>query len=162
MISDIQFLSVDRMRRVRPSNDTAVVSILDRSESARRPRLAGFRSVLCLEFEDTSEESHGAAPGSWPETPAEDEHVQFVSGPGERAPTLEDAQRIVEFVQRHHADPAAIRLLVHCYGGISRSAAVAHWASVRLQVPIGNAGGWTTDFANPRLLRLLDKASGRR
>lgn len=81
---------------------------------------------------------------------------------GERAPTLEDARRIVEFVQRHHGDGTPIRLLVHCYGGISRSAAVAHWASVRLQVPIGNAGEWTTDYANPRLLRLLDKASGRR
>jgi predicted protein tyrosine phosphatase len=160
MIKDIDFLSVAQMRRVRPSLDTVVVSILDNSESTERPRLAGFRSVLSLEFEDTSEESKKHEPGSWPDEPTDEEHARFALYPGERAPTLTDAERIVEFIRRHHASPDALNLVVHCHGGISRSAAVAHWASARLWVPMSNANMRSTDRANPRLLRLLDRAAG--
>lgn len=159
MFKEVLFLSVDQMKAYKPSLDTVVISILDRSESAKRPRLGGFRSVLSLEFEDTYEEVKCAAPGSWPDEPTDEEHAQFAQGPGERVPTLTDARKIVEFLDRHHQTFDQLVLVVHCYGGISRSAAVASWAASRYWAPIGTMRG--TDYANKRLMRLMDKAAGR-
>lgn len=161
MFKDITFLPVDQMKGLRPSLDTVVVSVLDRSEAYARPRLGGFRSVLQLEFEDTYEELKCAAPGSWPDEPSDEEHARFAQGAGERVPTLTDAARIVEFLHRHHRDATPLTLVAHCFGGVSRSAAIAHWASVRFWVPIRYTKLKTTDHANRRLLRLLDKADGR-
>ena len=162
MIKEILFLSVDQMKRIKPSLDTVVVSILDASERAHRPRLAGFKSVLCLEFEDTYEEIKLAGEGAWPDEPTDVEHARFAQGRGERIPTLTDARAIVEFVQRHQECPEEVTLIAHCFGGISRSAAVAVWTSVRYWIPIANANMRSTDGANKRLMRLMDKAAGRR
>lgn len=159
MIEDIVFLSVDQMKRVRPCTNTVVVSILDLSEAQYRPRLAGFRSVLVLNFEDTYEETKLAAPGSWPDEPTDAEHARFCQGRGERIPTLTDARKIVDFLFRHHCSDEPLKLVVHCYGGVSRSAAVAAWASERFLVPIGNRDMRSTEYANKRLLRLMDKAA---
>lgn len=159
MIKDIVFLSVDQMKRVRPSTTSVVVSILDHSEAQYRPRLAGFRSVLTLDFEDTYEETKLAAPGSWPDEPSDAEHARFCQGRGERIPSLTDARKIVDFLFRHHRSDEALNLVVHCYGGVSRSAAVAAWASERFHVPIGNRDMRSTEYANKRVLRLLDKAA---
>ena len=160
MIKDIVFLSVSKMKRVRPSQDTVVVSILDNSEARDRPRLAGFRGALTLEFEDVAEEHKGHEPGSWPAEPTEEEHAQFAHHRGERLPTLADAARIVRFLEHHHSSPDPIKLIVHCHGGISRSAAVAHWASVRFWLPVTMAADQSLDRANPRLMRLMNQAAG--
>ncbi|TBR76877.1 MAG: hypothetical protein EPN64_06550, partial [Burkholderiaceae bacterium] len=157
MIEDIQFLSVDRMKRIRPDRATVVVSILDRSEAAHRPRLAGFRSVIELDFEDTCEATKLAEPGTWPDEPGEDEHSRLAQGPGERVPSLQDAKKIVDFINTNQRSTERLHLVVHCFGGVSRSAAVARWASMKCMVPI--LGTISTDRANPRLLRLLDKAA---
>lgn len=81
----------------------------------------------------------------------------------ERAPELSDAQAIVTFVRKHHHSSEPVRLVVHCYGGVSRSAAVAQWVAVAHGVPLPQLGDGIheLDRANPRLLRLLDKAAGR-
>lgn len=160
MFKEILFLGVDSMRHIRPSQSTVVISILDRSEAESRPRLGGFRGVLTLEFEDTYEEIKLAKPGSWPDDPTDDEHVQFAQGQGERVPTLTDATKIIEFLKKHNSSPETFTLVVHCYGGISRSAAVASWAAVRYWVPIATMR--STDYANKRLMRLMDKADNRR
>lgn len=159
MIKEILFLSVDQMKAVRPNLATVVVSILDRSEASYRPRLANFRSVLTLSFEDTYEELKLAKPGSWPDEPTPEEHARFAQGRGEEVPTLTDAQRIADFVRRHHAASEPLTLIAHCYGGVSRSAAVAHWANEICGAPLGNEGMKTTEHANKRLLRLLAKTA---
>lgn len=160
MIKDIYFLDIPQMKAWRPALDTAVISILDSSESAARPRLAGFRSVLQLEFEDTYEEMKLANPGDWPDNPTPAEHSALAQGRGERIPTLADAQKIVQFLERVQRLNEALTLVVHCYGGISRSAAVASWAATRYWIPIMTTNK-TTEYANPRLIRLLNKAAGR-
>jgi predicted protein tyrosine phosphatase len=159
MLKDIVFLSVNKMKRFRPDKDTIVISILDSSEAADRPRLKGFRGVLSLEFEDIAEEHHKVEAGAWPDEPTSEEHKQFASR-GERLPALSDAARIVTYLQHHHASPDPVNLVVHCHGGISRSAAVAEWASVRYWIPISLLKDQSTERANPRLLRLLNKAAG--
>lgn len=155
MIVDIEFLSAAAMRRVKPRLDTVVVSVLDRSEVLQhgRPRLAGFRSVLVLEFEDTEEPRKDL---EWPDEPTDEQHAAWCQGPGERLPTLSDARRIVDFVNGHHRSGGPLHLIAHCFGGISRSAAIAEWAGARCWVPI--LGARSTDQANHRLLRLLHKA----
>lgn len=161
MIKEILFLSVAQMKKVRPTPKAVVVSILDRSEEYARPRLGGFRSVLILHFEDTAEEGKLAQPNQWPDEPSDEEHARFCQGAGERVPALSDARQIVDFIEQHHASKEELTLYAHCYGGISRSAAVAEFASVLLWLPIANAAMATTERANPRLLRLLNKAAGR-
>ncbi|WP_150126670.1 hypothetical protein [Burkholderia cenocepacia] len=159
MITEILFLSVAQMRKIKPSAHAVVISILDRSEAHERPRLGGFRSVLTLDFEDTSEEAKLAHAGQWPDEPSDEEHARFCQGKGERVPTLSDARQIVDFIERHRASPEPLSLYVHCHGGVSRSAAVAEFASVLLWLPIGSTR--SIERANPRLRRLLNKAAGR-
>jgi predicted protein tyrosine phosphatase len=158
MFKEILFLNAEEMRRLPPSLDTVVVSMLDKSEEPARPALEGFLDVLRLQFEDTYEEAHDEPPGSWPDEPVAHEYRRFTVCDGERPPMLSDARAIVEFLARHQRAPQPLRLVVHCFGGVSRSVAVANWASARFWVPIRGQSG--LDSGNPRLLRLLDKAAG--
>lgn len=153
MFNSIQYLSLDTFKRLKPALNAVVVSILDKHESAQRPALGGWRSVLSLEFEDTYEELKYSSV-LWPDNPTDAEHALFSQGAGERVPSLIDARRIVEFLLQHGRSAEKIDLLVHCYGGVSRSAAVAQWASTRFFVPLAREPG----FPNQRLLRLMDKA----
>lgn len=159
MIQGIRFLSVSKMKQERRCKDTIVISILESSESPDRPRLPGFRGVISLEFEDTAEEHHKLEPGAWPDEPTAEEHVKYAYR-GERLPSLSDAERIVRFLEYHHASPDPVKLIVHCHGGISRSAAVAHWVGVRYWIPVTMHEGQSLDRANPRVMRLLNKAAG--
>lgn len=156
MLKEILFLSVDQMKRRKPSLDTVVVSILDNSEASHRPRLGGFRSVLCLEFEDTYEEDRLTTDGAWPDEPTVEEHARLAGTRQEKVPSLSDARLIVAFLSRFAQAPEQLTLVAHCYGGISRSAAVAAWASKRYRVPLD--ANKCSSGANKRLLRLLDKA----
>lgn len=157
MFDKIQFLSIDAMKKLKPSLNTVVVSILDNSESSQRPRLGGFRSVISLEFEDTYEEERQLGEITyWPDEPTLEDHARLSIDRNERIPSLSDAIKIVDFLTRFGTDPDKLTLVVHCYGGISRSAAVAAWASKRFFVPIDS--NKTTDRANKRLLRLMDTA----
>ena len=158
MIAKIVFLSVSEMRAIKPRLDTLVVSILDCSESHQRPILGGFRSVLCLTFEDTYEEAKLAAAGDWPDEPSSLGHKKYAQRAGERIPALSDATQIVSFLKKHHQSTEALNLVVHCFGGISRSAAVAIWASKTFDIGISNTVSKSTERANKRLLRLMDIA----
>lgn len=160
MFKEVIFHSLAEMRQVAPSPDAVVISLLDRSEESGRPPLTGFRDVLRLQFEDRSEEGHRHCPGPWPDEPTEAEHARYVQGVHERVCTLTDARQIVEFLDRHHGSFDQLTLIVHCQGGISRSAAVAAWASVRYWAPM--TGVRSPEYPNARLMRLLDKAAGRR
>lgn len=157
MFKEVLFHSLEEMRLVAPSSTTVVISILDVSEEFGRPPLEGFRDVLRLQFEDTYE-NEGTSP--WPDEPSEAEHARVVQMVGERVCTLSDARAVIAFLEKHHSSFDQLTLVVHCQGGISRSAAVASWASVRYWAPM--VGVRSAEWPNLRLLRLLDKASGRR
>lgn len=159
MFTEILFLSLDQMKHLAPNDRTVVVSILDNSEASQRPILEGFKDVLALEFEDTYESLKYAKFGDWPDEPTREQHACFAQGKNERVPTLSDAKKIVDFLSTHHHSPDKLTLVAHCHGGISRSAAVASWASVRWWIPLGTMK--TTEGANPRLYALMDKADGR-
>lgn len=161
MFKEVMFLSAEKMAMLKPSVDAVVVSILDNSEEHNRPKLEGFRDVIRLQFEDTYEECKLAKAGSWPDEPTDEEHARFAQGRGERVPTLSDAQAIVAFLDKHHQTFDQLTLVAHCQGGISRSAAVASWAAVRYWAPLVDCM-MTTDWANKRLIRLLDKAACRK
>lgn len=123
------------------------------SDSHNRPEhLHQFRNHLILRFVDTFEK-----PGEpdWPDQMSEEEHKAICKYDEEKAPELIDAQRIVDFVNKHHNAPEAIRLIVHCQGGISRSAAVAKWAGEFHRIPLPQLGDGVhkLDEANPRVLR---------
>src|SRR5690606_28393471 len=95
----------------------------------------------------------------WPDEPSDEEHRAITHSLVERVPSLSDARRIVEFVRQHQHSREERQLLIHCMGGISRSAAVAEWASLSLWLPITLGPFQSTACANPRLRRLLDKAA---
>lgn len=160
MFKEVIFFSVEEVKQVTPSDDKVVISILDPSEEYRRPSFEGFRDVLRMQFEDTYEEMKLAEDGQWPDEPSEEEHARFSQKRGHRIPTLTDAQIIVDFLAKHHGGTFdQLTLVVHCYGGISRSAAVASWAATRYWAPINCSR--SVENANIRLIRLLNKAAGR-
>lgn len=156
MFKDIIFCSVDSVASLKRPSRLALVSILDRSEESHRPDLSRFGKVLTMHFEDMFEEAQGMEPGSIADTPTDAEHAKYGWGKGERLMTLQDAKDIVDFVLKAAQDPRIETLAVHCYAGISRSAAVALFFSLKLAVPLDTCA--STDFANPRVLRLLEKA----
>lgn len=157
MIVSVDFLSVEQMRAVKPRHDIVVVSILDQSERHLRPRLAGFGGALTLTFEDNYERDGDA----WSDEMDLDACAAVAVEHGERPPQLSDALAIDAFVMKHHADPRPLKLIAHCRAGISRSAAVALCYSRRLAAPIAEPTMRDTSDANPRLLRLLERAAGR-
>lgn len=160
MLTDVTFLSLGKARQLKPRTDTLLISILDRSERAQHkiPSLQNWRSVLCLNFEDASEESACAEPGQWPDEPDEVQHALLTAGRGEHVPTLADASQIIEFAIKHNNSIEELHLVVHCRAGVSRSAAVAEWVNTRLQVRRLDELGTSTEYANKRLLRLMDRA----
>lgn len=159
MFERISFHSLGEIRAVVASKQKLVVSILDGLESEERPSFEGFGDVLRLTFEDTCEATKLASADSWPDEPTTADNLRFAQRRGERVFALSDAHQILEFVNRHRLAPDRTELLVHCFGGISRSAAVASWLSMRYWIPLH--GPRSIEHANPRVLRLLDKAAGR-
>jgi predicted protein tyrosine phosphatase len=161
MLTEVTWLSVREARGLKPSINTAIISILDQSEERSRPsRLREFKDCLLMDFVDTFEKE-GEAP--WPDQMSEAEHKEVCTWDEERAPELSDAQKIVEFVRKHHFSAEPTRLVVRCHGGISRSAAVAQWVATAHGIPMPQLGDGvhSLDRANPRVIRLLDKAAGR-
>jgi predicted protein tyrosine phosphatase len=156
MIAEILFISVDQMSATPASDDVVVISILDASEENFRPNLIGFKEFLNLQFEDTGEEMFHADPGAWPDDPDDVDHAIFSQGRGEKIPSLTDARKIVEFINKHQQSDEEVTLIAHCFAGISRSAAVASWASSKYQIPIVSMS--SPEYANQRLIRLMHKA----
>lgn len=160
MISSVSFLSLDRARALNPNHKSLMISILDIEERGSHclPRLAGYRSVLSLSFEDTYEELKLVQPGGWPDNPSDVDHDRFAQRRGERVPCLEDAFKIIDFVSAHHRSSEELRLMVHCKAGVSRSADVALWSAGFTDVSLDPLDLARSHRANPRLLRLMTKA----
>jgi len=158
MLKEVLFMDVREARQLKPSQTTVIISILDQFEEHNRPdHLHLFRDHLVLNFVDTFER-----PGDpeWPDQMSEAEHKLACKWDEDRAPELSDALRIVAFTNKHRDAPEELRLIVHCHGGVSRSAAVAKWVGATYGVPLPQLGDGIhlLDGANPRVLRLLAKA----
>lgn len=159
MLKEVLFMGVREAARLEPSQTVVIISILDQFEEHNRPRiLHEFKDHLILNFVDTFEK-----PGEsyWPDRMSEAEHREACNWEEDRAPELVDAQRIVEFVNRHHRAAEAVTLVVHCHGGVSRSAAVAQWVggTYGISMPQLGDGIHTLEGANPRVMRLLSMAT---
>lgn len=152
-------MSLQRMQSLPPSAKAIVVSVTDSSPHAVRPTLHGYRDVLRLEFLDIAEEHVGAAVGSWPLEPTPQEHERLSEHRGERLPALSDALAIRHFLDAHHAAAETVEVLVHCYAGASRSAAVAAWAAQYYGIPLIDVAKGGTHEANARIARLLRKTT---
>jgi predicted protein tyrosine phosphatase len=160
MLKEVLFMGVREAMKLEPRQDTVIISILDQFEEHNRPdHLHLFRDHLILSFVDTFER-----PGDpdWPDQMSEAEHKGICKYDEDKAPELSDAQRIVEFIKQYSETSEEVRLIVHCHGGVSRSAAVAKWAGEFYRVPLPQLGDGIhlLDGANPRVLRLLAKTAG--
>ncbi|WP_283742988.1 hypothetical protein [Sideroxydans sp. CL21] len=110
----------------------SVISITD-INFVDAPLQSGWQDVLRLKFDDISEINH-------------DGYVRM----GEL-----QARAVIEFVQRMNEDKRCEGILVHCWAGVSRSAAVAKWISerYRLSFPKDYA------YANQHVYMLLREES---
>lgn len=162
MLTEVVFMGVREARALEPRQDTVIISILDQFEEHNRPdRLHLFRDHLILNFVDITEKPDETP---WPDEMTPEQHKAVCTWDEDRAPELGDAQRIVAFVEKHHRDPNDLHLVVHCHGGVSRSAAVAQWVSEAYVVSLlrPEEGGRSLEGANSRVLRLLRRAAIRR
>jgi predicted protein tyrosine phosphatase len=129
------------------------ISITDPSaKPARAP--GGLSGLLRLAFEDEFEEGLGVAVGGLP-----DLHERHQEGVRLFFDNLElcdasDAAKIFRLLQHHAIGVEDVDLIVHCNAGISRSAAVAKFASDHFGCQIVQ-GERDTSGANSRLTRLL-------
>ena len=158
MLDEVSFMSLERVLALAPNQSTIVVSITDSSPLAVRPSLEGYRDVLRLEFVDITEEDVGAVVGSWPSEPTTEEHEQISGLRGERLPAVSDAEAVRDFLYKHHLAPERVSVLVHCFAGASRSAAVARWAAATYDIPLDDVAGRGTSQHNKRLSRLLESS----
>jgi predicted protein tyrosine phosphatase len=161
MLTEVLWMSVKEARMLAPCSATVIISILDQFEEHARPELLHeFADHLVLNFVDTFEKPDQP---EWPDQLTEEEHKAACTWDDDRAPELADAQKIAAFVARHHASPIPTKLVVHCHGGVSRSAAVAKWVGHTYGIPMPQLGDGVhrLEGANPRVLRLLQKAAQR-
>lgn len=108
MLIAVDFISRDEFRALKtPLPDLAAISIGDPAEMPP-DALYHYKEKLRMEFLDCDRE--GLEKWGFPE---------------EALCTPEQVQEIIDFVARLHAQPAPLRLVVHCRMGASRSAAVA-------------------------------------
>lgn len=154
-MKEIIFCGVDGVPFIKDRESTAIISILDKSESAHRPQLQDFAMSLILDFEDTAEETKLMQPGGFGDYPSAQDNLRFAQGKSERVFDMNDAKRIAHFVAQASRSEHVNVLAVHCFQGVSRSAAVALWASSYLGIPINSCNG--TSGANPRVLRVLNR-----
>jgi predicted protein tyrosine phosphatase len=106
----------------------AVISITDLN-FADAPLQEDWLDVLRLKFDDISEMDH-------------DGYV--------RMDELQ-AHAIIEFARRMHEDERCEGILVHCWAGVSRSAAVAKWISEKYGLPFPK----DYEYANQHVYKLL-------
>lgn len=159
MLKSVEFMSLKSMKSLQPNESVAVISIHDSSTLRDLPSFAGFLDVLRLNMLDVCEEHMGQAPGTWTDEPSAEQHSEYCGIAENYAPALSHASAIRSFVDNIHARADEIALVVHCSFGVSRSAAVAGWASERFGVKLHDRAGVGLKDANPRITRLLRSVS---
>ena len=106
-----------------------------------------------MNFHDVSEESLGISIGTVPDVSP----TQKLIFDGKVLPDFNDAIAIIEFLNKYNLQDFNYTLVCHCEGGVSRSAAVVKFVSLMYKARIAGLDD-DTSLANPRLLRLLNKA----
>jgi len=143
MITEVQFLDVFSAKALRPAPDLAVISMLGAQEETHRPLFAGFDEtrLLRLRFDDVV-------------YVLSREHLL-------NGPTMDHARQIHGFISALHQSARQVRLVAHCFGGVSRSAAVAlHAGQLADIVPVQVQDKPHAAFAaNERLLGMLRAAA---
>lgn len=117
-------------------SDLVVLSITDLKAEPAELR-EGHRDVLRLAFDDVLEATQWDGIDRLPITP-------------------EQAGRIVEWLERWHADPMQLRLITHCEAGISRSAAVARFAAEKYGLALPHEADYP--YCNATVLHRLRAA----
>lgn len=116
----VDFLSEKEMQRTISSPLYGVISITDPGRTAALPKWWG--SVLRLQFDDIEEV------GSFRPYGGRGSYDAF---------TVEDAQKIKAWLKANENKLAGI--YVHCWGGISRSAAVAKYIAEEYGIPFDHS-----------------------
>jgi predicted protein tyrosine phosphatase len=155
MLKSVEFMSLKSMKALEPNMAVAVISIHDSATIRNLPTFAGFFDVLQLNMLDVCEEHAGLAPGTWADEPSLEQHLEYCQIPENFVPSLSHAQAIRTYVDSLHASAEGIELVVHCSAGVSRSAAIASWASERFGGNLYDRADVGLTEANPRVLRLL-------
>lgn len=155
MLKSVEFMSLNAVKSLAPSAGVAIISIRDSASVRDLPTFCGFREVLPLDMLDACEEHIRLMPGSWADEPTHEQHLKYCEIQENFVPSLSHARAIHAFVDRLHDCAAEIDLVVHCSAGVSRSAAVAGWASERFNVTLWDRARVGLNDANPRILRLL-------
>ncbi len=142
-IQRISVLDREQATQVPGDPQVGVISIADPGDSV--PLAPGFADLLRLAFHDL-----------------DDEMFTYLQATGTsmeayRLFTSEDAQAVIDWVDRLAARPDPLRVVVHCHAGISRSSAIALFIAHRCRTPLS----WTAHFVpNRRVVRLLSEGSG--
>jgi len=133
MLKCVHFIPLSQAEKLEGRPDVIVVSIHDRHFL---PQLrSGFRDVLRLHFDDYDQQRDGL------------DALQD-------AITPEQAETLKSWLEPYLRANAEFTLLVHCYAGISRSAAVAWWAHKAYGLELKTAfPAW---YLNRQVLRTLD------
>ena len=117
---------------------SAIISITQPNTSPANLQ-SGWYRVLPIQFDDTNPEVIQRKERKIPRI----------------AMTLANAMTIVKFV--HQTAPNIEEMIVHCQGGISRSAAVAKWIAEAYDLPFDH----DYDLFNPYVYQLLKEANKR-
>lgn len=123
----VDFISEDHAVKMTPIGTMGVISITDFGRKA--PIKPGWGSVLRLQFDDIETFGPYGEPG-----------VPF---------TVSDAKQVIDWVEQNKDRITAI--YVHCWAGISRSAAVAKFIAEKLGLPFNQS----YDSYNPYVYRTL-------
>ena len=132
MIRTVVFLSKKAFEKhLKPTSSTIAISIGAADEGAP-PRLdRGFAGAIRLEFDDVYEESLNLPVGFFPDLhPRHHDGVRIFAG-NANVFDFNDAHKINRFIGHYAVKPEPYDLVVHCFAGVSRSAAVALHSSFR-------------------------------
>lgn len=134
MITAVEFLSRQMFERLLPDAGVAVISIGDHDQETP-VQLSGYSHALRLQFLDIEPDDCWKMGLEWYEL--------F---------TLDHAVKVAQFLRGLHTSPEAVRLVVHCEAGVSRSAAIALAAQAYASTdkPARDASQ-----ANPHVVRLM-------
>ena len=133
MIQRVAFVSLYQAQKLTGRADTVVISVCDRHYRAKLQ--SGFADVLDLYFDDYD-----------PNRDGQRDHVDPF--------TAELADIARQWVIRHHSNSAALSALVHCYAGLSRSAALAWWINQEFNIPLTTS--FTLAHLNGHVLHTLN------